>query len=62
MSEDWAGFEDAEQSDQRRRAELIARLQARLALSQPKLSEEQVAAVVSRMADLVLRGLRKAQP
>ena len=55
MAEDWAAFENAEQSDHRRRIELIDRLRARLAESQPKLSGEQVAAVVERMADLALR-------
>jgi hypothetical protein len=59
VSEDWEGFEDAEQCERRRRVELIARLRARLASSQPKLSEEQVAAVVNRMADLALRNPRK---
>ncbi len=60
LPEDWEHFEDAQQSAQRRRQELIARLRARLTNAQNKLSEEQVAAVVERMADLALRsGLQK---
>lgn len=53
--EDWEHFEDAQQSALRRRQELVARLRARLTGGQNKLSEEQVAAVVERMADLALR-------
>jgi hypothetical protein len=60
LPEEWEHFEDAQQSAQRRRQELIARLRARLINGQNKLSEEQVAAVVERMADLALRsGLQK---
>jgi hypothetical protein len=60
VPEEWELFEDAQQSTQRRRQELIARLRARLINGQNKLSEEQVAAVVDRMADLALRsGPRK---
>jgi hypothetical protein len=60
LPEEWDHFEDAQQSAQRRRQELIARLRARLISGQNKLSEEQVAAVVERMADLALRsGLQK---
>jgi hypothetical protein len=55
LPENWEHFEDAQQSAQRRRQELIARLRARLINGQNKLSEEQVAAVVERMADLALR-------
>jgi hypothetical protein len=55
LPEEWEHFEDAHQSAQRRRQELIARLRARLISGQNKLSEEQVAAVVERMADLALR-------
>jgi hypothetical protein len=55
MSEDWDLFEDALQCEQRRRRELVARLRARLATTAPKLSEEQVAAVVERMADFAMR-------
>jgi hypothetical protein len=55
MSEDWDLFEDAQQSEQRRRRELVARLRARLATSGHKLSEEQVSAVVERMADFAMR-------
>jgi hypothetical protein len=55
MSEDWDLFEDAQQSEQRRRRELVARLRARLATTGHKLSEEQVAAVVERMADFAMR-------
>jgi len=59
LPEDWEHFEDAQQSAQRRRQELIARLRARLINGQNKLSEDQVAAVVERMADLALRSGRK---
>jgi hypothetical protein len=55
MSEEWEQFEDAEQCAQRRRQELVARLRARLSASRHKLSEEQIAAVVNRMADLAMR-------
>jgi hypothetical protein len=55
MAEDWDLFEDALQCEQRRRRELVARLRARLATTAPKLSEEQVAAVVERMADFAMR-------
>jgi hypothetical protein len=54
MAQDWDLFEDAVQSAQRRRRELIARLRARLRAAGDKLSDEQVAAVVERMADLAL--------
>jgi hypothetical protein len=53
--EEWEQFEDAQQCEQRRRQELMARLRARLTSGRNKLSEEQVAAVVERMADLALR-------
>jgi hypothetical protein len=55
LPEEWEAFEDAQQSTERRRQELIARLRARLINGRNKLSEEQVAAVVDRMADLALR-------
>lgn len=58
MNDDWALFEDALQSAQRRRTELVARLRARLLAAGSKLSDEQVAAVVERMADLALGGGR----
>jgi len=54
MSEDWDLFEDAQQSTQRRRRDLIARLRERLRAAGDKLSDEQVSAVVERMADLAL--------
>jgi hypothetical protein len=59
LPEEWEHFEDAQQSTERRRQELIARLRARLINGQNKLSEEQVAAVVDRMADLALRSAPK---
>jgi hypothetical protein len=59
LHEEWEHFEDAHQSTERRRQELIARLRARLINGQNKLSEEQVAAVVDRMADLALRSAPK---
>jgi hypothetical protein len=54
MAQDWDLFEDALQSAQRRRRELVARLRERLRAAGDKLSDEQVAAVVERMADLAL--------
>lgn len=54
MNDEWDLFEDAEQSVQRRRRDLIARLRERLRAAGDKLSDEQVAAVVERMADLAL--------
>jgi hypothetical protein len=59
MGGDWDQFEDARQSTQRRRQELIARLRQRLLAAGGKLSDEQVAAVVERMADLALGGSRQ---
>jgi hypothetical protein len=59
LPEEWEHFEDAQQSTERRRQELIARLRARLINGRNKLSEEQVAAVVDRMADLALRSRPK---
>jgi len=58
MGEEWDLFEDADTSAQRRRAELIARLRERVRATGDKLSEEQVAAIVSRMADTALLGER----
>lgn len=54
MSQDWELFENAAQSTQRRRRDLVARLRERLRAAGDKLSDEQVAAVVERMADLAL--------
>ncbi len=54
MNDDWDLFEDAEQSVQRRRRDLIARLRERLRVAGDKLSDEQVSAVVERMADIAL--------
>ncbi len=58
MGEEWDLFEDAQSSAQRRREELIARLRQRVIAAGDKLSEEQVAAIVSRMADTALEGER----
>lgn len=54
MAQEWEGFEDALQFTQRRRRELMTRLRERLRAAGDKLSDEQVAAVVERMADLAL--------
>ena len=54
MSQDWDLFEDARQFTQRRRLDLVTRLRERLRAAGDKLSEEQVAAVVERMADIAL--------
>ena len=54
MAQDGDLFEAALQSAQRRRRELVARLRERLRAAGDKLSDEQVAAVVERMADLAL--------
>ena len=54
LPDEWDLFEDAQQSAQRRRHDLIARLRARLRAAGDKLSDEQVSAVVERMADLAL--------
>ena len=58
MGEEWDLFEDAQSSAQRRREDLIARLRQRVIAAGDKLSEEQVAAIVSRMADTALEGER----
>ncbi len=58
MGEEWDLFEDADTSARRRRDELIARLRERVMAAGDKLSEEQVAAIVSRMADTALEGER----
>lgn len=58
MGEEWDLFEDAQSSTRRRREELIARLRQRVIAAGDKLSEEQVAAIVSRMADTALEGER----
>ena len=54
MNDEWDLFEDADQSVQRRRRDLITRLRERLRAAGDKLSDEQVSAVVERMADLAL--------
>jgi hypothetical protein len=54
MGQEWELFENAVQSTQRRRRELMSRLRDRLRAAGDKLSDEQVAAVVERMADLAL--------
>ena len=54
VAEDWECFEDAQQSTLRRRRDLIARLRERLRAAGDKLSDEQVSAMVERMADLAL--------
>ena len=53
-NDEWDLFEDAQQVAQRRRLDLIARLRARLRAAGDKLSDEQVSAMVERMADLAL--------
>jgi hypothetical protein len=58
MGEEWDLFEDADTSARRRRDELIARLRERVMAAGDKLSEEQVAAIVARMADTALEGER----
>lgn len=58
MGEEWDVFEDADTSARRRREELIARLRERVMAAGDKLSEEQVDAIVSRMADTALEGER----
>jgi hypothetical protein len=58
MGEEWDVFEDADTSARRRREELIARLRERVIAAGDKLSEEQVDAIVSRMADTALEGQR----
>ena len=58
MGEDWDLFEDAESSARRRRQELIARLRERVIAAGDKLSEDQVDAIVARMADTALEGDR----
>lgn len=58
MGEEWDLFEDAQSSARRRREELIARLRQRVIAAGDKLSEEQVAAIISRMADTALEGER----
>ena len=58
MGEEWDLFEDAQSSARRRREELIARLRQRVIAAGDELSEEQVAAIVSRMADTALEGER----
>ena len=56
MGEEWNLFEDADASARRQREELIARLRERVMAAGDKLSEEQVAAIVARMADTALKG------
>jgi hypothetical protein len=56
--EEWDLFEDAASSARRRREELIARLRERVIAAGDKLSEEQVDAIVERMADTALEGER----
>ena len=58
MGGEWDLFEDAAASARRRREELIARLRERVIAAGDRLSEEQVDAIVSRMADTVLEGER----
>lgn len=58
MGEEWDVFEDADTSARRRREQLIARLRERVMAAGDKLSEEQVDAIVSRMADTALEGER----
>jgi hypothetical protein len=61
MGEEWDLFEDADASARRRRAELMARLRERVIAAGDKLSEEQVDAIVARMADTALEGERLRQ-
>jgi hypothetical protein len=61
MGEEWDLFEDADTSARRRRDDLIARLRERVIAAGDKLSEEQVDAIVARMADTALEGERLRQ-
>jgi hypothetical protein len=61
MGGDWDLFEDADTSARRRREELMVRLRERVLAAGDKLSEEQVDAIVSRMADIALEGDRLRQ-
>lgn len=58
MGEEWDVFEDADASAHRRREELVARLRQRVIAAGDKLSEDQVEAIVARMADTALKGER----
>lgn len=58
MGKEWDLFEDALESARRRREELMARLRERVLAAGDKLSEEQLAAIVARMADTALDGVR----
>jgi hypothetical protein len=58
MGGEWDLFEDAHAVARRRREELIARLRERVIAAGDKLSEEQLDAIVSRMADTALEGER----
>jgi hypothetical protein len=58
MGEEWDLFEDADTSARRRRDELMARLRERVIAAGDKLSEDQVDAIVARMADTALEGER----
>ena len=58
MGEEWDLFENADTSARRRRDDLIARLRERVIAAGDKLSDEQVDAIVARMADTALEGER----
>ena len=61
MDGEWDLFEDAASSARRRREDLIARLRERVIAAGDKLSDEQVDAIVARMADTALEGERLRQ-
>ena len=61
MGTEWDLFEDAAASAHRRRESLIARLRERVIAAGDKLSDEQMDAIVGRMADTVLEGQRLRQ-
>ncbi len=61
MGAEWDLFEDAASSAHRRRESLVARLRERVIAAGDKLSDEQMDAIVARMADTVLEGQRLRQ-
>ena len=56
MGAEWDLFEDAVTSALRRRESLIARFRERVIAAGDKLSDEQMEAIVHRLADTVLQG------
>ena len=61
MGGEWDLFENAATSAHRRRESLITRLRERVIAAGDKLSNEQMDAIVARMADTVLEGQRLRQ-